>query len=296
MPSLRLDRAASVHLARPIARALNGKQQSRIPILMYHGIREGLDGRHPYYETTTEPKVFAQQMQFLYEHSYAALTLDTTVERLFQQRTDSGKYVVITFDDGYRDFYTSAYPTLAELGFTATVFLVTEFVQKQRANGQSVEYLNWSEVRELHACGIQIGSHTVTHPELKFLDLSQIEEEVARSKRTIEDAIGDEVRSFSYPYAFPETNKEFVRSLAELLGRQGYQNGVSTIIGTAGLGDHRFFLPRLPVNSWDDPRFFQAKLEGGYDWLHMPQYLVKILKGLHQTGRIDSNLSPIVNR
>ncbi len=289
MHSLRLDRAASVHLAHPIAQVLHRRPRQRIPILMYHGIRNESDGRHPYYETTTSPQVFAQQMQFLHEHGYAAITLDEAVDRLCEQRTDGRKYVVITFDDGYGDFYSNAYPILAEYGLPATVFLVTGFIQDRQSSGSKAVYLSWSEVRELGARGIQIGSHTVTHPELKFLHFREIEEELARSKRTIEDATGGEVKSFSYPYAFPETQKAFARSLAELLARHGYQNGVSTIIGTAGPRDHRFFLPRLPVNSWDDLRFFRAKLEGGYDWLHKPQYLVKIVKGLHPNYRVDSN-------
>jgi hypothetical protein len=84
----------------------------------------------------------------------------------------------------------------------------------------------------------------------------------------IEDQIGAPVKAFCYPYAFPETDQKCARRLKDILVKGGYKNGVTTIIGTPNSRSHRFFLPRLPVKTWDDPRFFQAKLEGGYNWFH----------------------------
>lgn len=296
MYSLRLDRAASVHLAHPIAQVLNRQDRPRIPILMYHGVRSRLDGRHPYYETTTEPKVFARQMQFLCEQGCTAITLDDAVNRLFEQRTESRKDVVITFDDGYEDFYTNAYPILAERGFMATVFVVTGFVQTRCRNGSGAAFLNWNQVRELHACGIQIGSHTVTHPELRSLRFEEMNAELGRSKAMIEENLGAPVKSFSYPFAFPEADRKFTRSLAGALAEHGYLCGVSTIIGTATRHANSYFLPRIPVNSYDDLRFFQAKLEGAYDWLHATQYLVKIIKGSIRLGASSRIPFSILNR
>ncbi len=61
----------------------------------------------------------------------------------------------------------------------------------------------------------------------------------------------------------------------DVLENQGFENGVSTIIGRASKHSNQYYLPRLPVNSWDDPSLLRAKLEGGYDWLHWPQWLFK---------------------
>ncbi len=117
---------------------------------------------------------------------------------------------------------------------------------------------------------------------MRFLSLSALDDELTRSKQAIEDAIGDAVRSFACPYAFPEADRAFVTRLVGRLETRGYQIGVSTIIGTANRDDQRFLLPRLPINTWDDLSFFQAKLEGGYDWLHRAQYLVKaVIKSLN---------------
>jgi peptidoglycan/xylan/chitin deacetylase (PgdA/CDA1 family) len=127
----------------------------------------------------------------------------------------------------------------------------------------------------LNTAGIEFGSHTVTHPKLKELGPAAVEEELRRSKETIEDKLGAEAASFSYPFAFPETMRPFVAAIKDTLLQCGYKIGVSTAIGAATAADDRFFLPRLPVNLSDDLRLFRAKLEGGYDWLYNLQRLKK---------------------
>jgi peptidoglycan/xylan/chitin deacetylase (PgdA/CDA1 family) len=245
---------------------------------MYHGIRDGVGSRHAYFETNTSPALFSRQMQFLRDHKYNTLDLGEAVKAL--SGGDGGRrQVVITFDDGYRDFYTNALPILAKHSFKATVFIVSGLIDKQLASKIERQVMTWDEVREVHSNGIDVGSHTATHPQLYRLKSSLLENEIRQSKRTIEDTLGEAVRSFSYPFAFPEHDRKFIRTLRDLLTMHGYENGVSTIIGTAGRNHDRFFLPRLPVNSYDDPPLFQAKLEGGYDWLHYPQNFYKRLKG-----------------
>jgi peptidoglycan/xylan/chitin deacetylase (PgdA/CDA1 family) len=135
--------------------------------------------------------------------------------------------------------------------------------------------LTWREVRELYKEGIRFGSHTVTHPDLRSLGPEQIEYELGYSKEIIEDKIGAIVDSFAYPFAFPEQDKVFTHYLEDVLSNCGFENGVCTTLGRASLLQNRFFLPRIPVNSWDDELFLQAKLHGGYDWLHWVQALKK---------------------
>lgn len=273
----RADRLVSLYLGYPIAKVLRRDAPLRIPILMYHGIREGTGAQHPYFETNTSPVVFARHMKFLREHGYTAVSIPEGLKAL--ESGDAGKKrVVITFDDGFRDFYTAAFPILTEYGFSATMFLPTGLVQDQKAPWHGADLMTWPEVRELHAHGIHFGSHTVSHGELKFMDFPQIDYEVGQSKRTLEEKLGSAIGSFAYPYAFPEHQPAFTQRLGEMLESHGYENGVSTIIGRARSCHNRFFLPRLPVNTWDDLRFFQAKLEGGYDWLHFPQRTIKALK------------------
>jgi peptidoglycan/xylan/chitin deacetylase (PgdA/CDA1 family) len=247
---------------------------------MYHSVSDNLFGKtHPYYQINTSPAVFAEQMRFLHEAGYVTVKLEDIVAGTLPC-TDYQKVFVITFDDGYRDFYTRAFPILQRRGFTATMFLTSGCIQEQPQEYQGVEYLSWRDVRELHSLGIQIGSHTVSHPDLRALAPEEIEYQLACSKEVIEDRLGSKVISFAYPYAFPEEDSCFARFLRDLLVNQGYENGVTTILGTANPMNDPFFLPRLPVNSWDDVQLLRTKLEGGYDWLHIPQLASKKLKHL----------------
>lgn len=275
MGAFRADRFASLYCFRPLQKLRAGR--TRIPILMYHGISDSDDSsRHPYYRTSTTPRVFAEHMRFLHESGYQSISLIEARRRISAGSATEDRAVVITFDDGFQDFYTAAFPVLSRFGFSATMFLPTAYVAHDVRKFKGVECMTWSHVRELQRAGTQFGSHTVTHPQLKNLGPEELEKEIRCSKESIEQELGSLVASFAYPYAFPETDRAFQRQLGDVLERNGYQNGVSTIIGTADRTGDRFFMKRLPVNSSDDNALFRAKLEGGYDWLHTLQYVSKL--------------------
>jgi peptidoglycan/xylan/chitin deacetylase (PgdA/CDA1 family) len=273
----RMDRLAALYVCHPAARILGFASGTRVPILMYHSISDNLFARaQPYYQINTSPNVFARQMRWLRNNGYKTMNLEEMLAAMVAGH-DLFKKFVITFDDGYQDFYTDALPVIKQCGFAATIFLTTDRIQDTAARIEGADYLTWREVRELHDEGIQFGSHTVTHPDLRSLGPEQIDYELGYSKETIEQKLGAAVRSFSYPFAFPEEDRDFTRYLVDTLENHGFDNGVSTILGRARLGKNPFCLPRLPVNSWDDPLLLRAKLEGGYDWMHWPQWFHKFL-------------------
>lgn len=276
---MRPDRFLTIHLFHPFRKRLVHALGNRVPILMYHSISDAPeDGRHPYYRTNTSPRVFKQQMRYLQTNSYSVIPLKEAVEFMHGgDRPPKSKAVVITFDDGFGDFHTDAYPVLQEYGFSAIVFLPTGFISDVGTKFMGKRCLRWGEIRKLAASGIQFGTHTVTHPRLRDLDWEQIEREIQDSKKVLEDKIGSRVESFSYPYAFPEEDDRLKSKLKSLLVESGYKNGVTTKIGTATKNDDRLFHSRIPVNTEDDPVFFRSKLDGGYDWMHILQYGSKIL-------------------
>lgn len=248
-----------------------------MPILMYHSISDNLFGMsHPYYHINTLPAVFSQQMRWLRNAGYRTMDLREAWAHLSAGEDLCGT-LVITFDDGYRDFYTDAFDVLKQCGFTATIFLATDRIRKYSARIEGADYLTWRDVKMLHGEGIRFGSHTVTHADLRSMSPDQLEYELGRSKEIIEQNIGVPVDSFSYPFAFPEEDKNFTRFLEDLIENMGFDYGVSTILGRASMKSNKFFLPRLPVNNWDDLRLLRAKIEGGYDWLHWPQLLKKTI-------------------
>jgi peptidoglycan/xylan/chitin deacetylase (PgdA/CDA1 family) len=281
-----MDRLVTLYLSHPLARTLGPDERSRVPILMYHSISENLFGMsHPYFHINTLPQVFSAQMRWLRNSGYKAIGLAEALTGL-QTGVNLSKTVVITFDDGYRDFYTDALPVLKQCGFGATLFLATDRIRNTPARIEGADYLTWSDVRELHSEGVHFGSHTVTHPDMRSLAPEQLEYELGRSKEVLEEHLGVSVESFSYPHGFPEEDKDYTRYLQDVLCNCGYNHAVSTILGRASAKSNRFFLPRLPVNSLDDQAFFFAKLEGGYDWLHWPQLLKKMV--LHNSSILQS--------
>lgn len=268
----RLDRLVTLYYFRPL-RGLGSGKDPAIPILMYHSISEAYERVHPYYRVNTSPKVFADQMCFLATQGYRTISLNELTDKV-----PDAKCVVITFDDGYSDFYFEAFPILRKYGFRATVFLATAYMGGESFKGR--QCLNWEQILELHAAGIAFGSHTHTHPQLRNLDRSAVAQELRRSKNIIEDKLGSAVTGFSYPYRFPEEDREFKGFISEELTKAGYIQAVTTIIGRYRAGDDVMLIKRLPVNSDDDDTFLDAKMKGDYDWLRTPQYMVKRVRSI----------------
>ena len=281
---LRLDRLTSLYIASPLMRFVP-KRQLSIPILMYHSIAEKDESRvRAYFRTATSPAAFAAQMEYLSRNGYRTCSVAQVVERLNASSEDASKSVAITFDDGYADFYRNAFPVLNQFNFTATMYLPTACIGESPLRFKEWDCLTWSQVRELQGYGISFGSHTVTHPQLRNLGESAIERELVDSRSVIEERTGCGVDSFAYPYAFPKTDDKFKKRLREALVRAGYRNGVCTIVGRANRGSDPLFLQRLPINSLDDTALFQAKLAGAYDWVALPQSLIKQAK-IASTGK-----------
>ena len=267
----------------------------RLPILMYHSVSEDREESvGAYYRTVTSPDVFARHMALLKSGGYHGVTLGAGVAWLNSQDAPrimdlgstlnhppsalNSRPVVITFDDGFRDFHTVAFPVLQQHGFGATMFLPTALIGDERRRFKSRQCMTWSEARELHRAGVEFGSHTVNHPRLVDLDWLHIERELCDSRTEIERRLEASARTFAYPYAFPQADRPFVRRFRRLLDQSGYECCVTTEIGRVRRSDDRLRLCRLPVNSADDDRLLQAKLDGAYDWIAAPQAWAKMLR------------------
>jgi peptidoglycan/xylan/chitin deacetylase (PgdA/CDA1 family) len=259
-----------------------GSADDSFPILMYHSVsNDAEEGVQPYYRLATSPARFAEQMQWLNDSGFQGVSLAEALAS--NSKPGARPAVAITFDDGFRDFHTDAWPVLQRHGFTATMYLPTAFIASTRKSFRGKECLTWSEVRELRAQGAQFGSHTVNHPKLHELSWETIDRELSLSKQTIESELGETIGAFAYPYAFPQEDRRFTKTLADRLQQSGYHNCVTTAVGRNQAGDDRFCLKRLPANSCDDRALFVAKLDGAYDWLGSAQRTVRQLKRL--TGK-----------
>jgi peptidoglycan/xylan/chitin deacetylase (PgdA/CDA1 family) len=283
---MRPDRMVSVALVAPLLKLRGVSRQLRIPILMYHGISDALDRqRSPYFRTVTSPRTFAAQLDVLAGDAFEVVSLTQAVRMLRGEiRSREGATpVVITFDDGLLDFYTQAFPLLEARGFTATVFLASACVGGTFPTGDPC--MSWVQVRELADRGIDFGSHSMTHSRLVELPLEALEQELSRSKSDIEQNLGRKVTSFSYPFRFPAEDARFTAHLHARLEANGYDHGVTTMVGRAAAGSDLLFLPRLPVNDCDDEALLRAKLAGAYDWFGPVQAAYKKMRSIASPAR-----------
>jgi len=172
-----------------------GESQERsIPVLLYHKIT-GDFGMGGVWNT---PIQFRRHMEYLKSSGFRTVSLEQAFGE-FQEKS-----VVITFDDGYEGVYTYAFPILKELGFTASLFVISGYIGKWNdwdVNfGVKFRHLNWNQIREMVGEGFSFHSHTCTHPNLTWLGELSLREELHRSKSELEQRLGTRVRYLSYPF------------------------------------------------------------------------------------------------
>jgi peptidoglycan/xylan/chitin deacetylase (PgdA/CDA1 family) len=209
-------------------------------ILTYHSICEG---RSP---LRISPSLFAEQMEWLGRNAQV-VPLAELVEALSRRESLPPKTVALTFDDGFRDFYTDGAPVLRRFGFAATVFLPTAYCgQTNRWPGQpkwvdEQPLLDWRQIVELAGQGIAFGSHSVTHRDLTELPEREAEHEILGSKREIEMNVGGQAEFFCYPYG------RWNGTVRKLVARH-YAGACSTAAGIVDPRADPFTLPRVDAH------------------------------------------------
>src|SRR5216683_3130136 len=176
-------------------------EKKKVPILMYHSISEHAAPKFKPFAVS--PTLFAEHMAYLHQHAYTPIT----VTQLINTRSKGSSVlpeqpVVLTFDDGFADFFTEALPVLQRYGFTATLYVSTAFVDGtsrwlQREGEARHLMLTWEELAEISMSGIECGAHSHSHPQLDTLPCSVARNEILQSKRLLESHLGREIFSFA---------------------------------------------------------------------------------------------------
>ena len=231
----------------------------RIPILMYHSISVNCTAK--FVPFAIPPSEFALQMLHLRENGYQSLTVSELI-RVYNGRSPSPvKPVVLTFDDGFRDFSTSALPILRRHKLAATLYVVSGFVGATskwltRIGEGSRPLATWSEIRSIQAAGIEIGAHSVTHRALDVLSPTEARNEIANSKSVIEQELGSPVRSFAYPFGHQNSRTR------QLVREAGFSSACAVKYAMSTSEDDPFALARQIVRPGTDVSRFEAILSG----------------------------------
>ncbi len=233
-----------------------------VPILMYHSV--SLSNTNPvnilfrhidvkFQLNVVSPNSFAKQMDFLKKNGYQVIPLDDYVEGDIARKKFPHNTVVITFDDGYLDNYKNAFPVLKKYHFPATIFLISDYV------GKNPNLLTWDNVKEMSQNGISFGSHTRRHAYIPDLSKKQMKDEIAGSKRVIEEHLGRPICCLAYPTGgFNEEAKAIV-ALA------GYKAALTTNRGYDRYDIDTYELGRIHINNWDNEITLRGKLSGYYN-------------------------------
>ena len=209
----------------------------RVPVLLYHYVEVVTDERDTLRKSmSVNPVTFENQLIALKAAGYHFLKPADFTRALTNEIELPEKSVVLTFDDGYRDFYTVVYPVLKRQNVTAINYLVADFI------GKNVNYMTEAQIKEIVADGlVGIGSHTLEHPDLTLLSPDKAKTEITESKSRLEQRFGVKIDDFAYPGGY---NNEAVQKLVK---EAGYLTAVATQLGVTDEKANLFHLPRVRV-------------------------------------------------
>jgi|SRR5687768_13533544 len=245
-------------------RILPRSAHNRNVILCYHSVHP----HRPFH--SSRPEVFDQHLEWLTENCRLVALTEITVGR---QNDDGRPRVAITFDDGYEDNHSYALPVLMKWGARATFFVTTGFVEREPAVLQRFQRLlgcasseivplDWTQVRELRAAGMEVGSHTHTHRNLARLSRTETEDELRISKNVIAERLALPVTLFAYPFGKPRVH--FTAMTSEVVRSTGYEIGAAVTFRGVRPWDSPLSLPRFFVDG-DSVDKLSAKVHGDYE-------------------------------
>jgi peptidoglycan/xylan/chitin deacetylase (PgdA/CDA1 family) len=247
---------------------------------MYHYIRiNPVATDRAGFVLSVTPADFESQMRFLANHGFTAVTMADVREYVRNGKPLPRKPIAITFDDGYVDAYTAALPVLLKYHLVATFYIVTGFVDRSR-------YLTWGQVLTLDRDGMEIASHTVTHPSLPSLGFAAKSYQLLTSQQMLEGYLGHAVLDFCYPGGQLDVATE------QAVIHAGYLSAVTTAFGYASPGDDPFRLPRVRVSGGESLTRF-ASLLGERP---SPAELLVMTPAVNDIATATARATPIVSK
>lgn len=210
----------------------------RVPVLMYHYISTPPPGSDAIrLDLSVTPENFTRQMEWLRQKGFTSITPSDLVNALQRGTRLPAHPVLITFDDGYIDAYTNAFPILKSFGFKGTFFLITNFVDQ----GYNA-YVSWDQAKEMAAGGMSIESHSRQHLDMRNRSRDWLDKEILDSIQDIQDKIGIRPTIFCYP------SGQYDSATIQALKADGVALAFTTHDGTYMTSDGTYRLPRVRIH------------------------------------------------
>ncbi|MEJ5197936.1 MAG: polysaccharide deacetylase family protein [Anaerolineae bacterium] len=212
-------------------------RSARVPILMYHYVSEPPADADIYRkDLSVTPSRFESHLRYLQENGYQVITLDDLLGFLAYGAPLPPRPVILTFDDGYADNYTNAFPLLRKYGMVGHFFIISDFVSQQRDG-----YMTWPQIEEMARAGQRFGSHSRDHPDLKGKPVDYLVWQALGGLEAIQEHLGYHPRWISYPAGSYDDQVIAVYRSAH------YWGGLSTEQGATHTLDRIFALKRVRV-------------------------------------------------
>ncbi len=225
-------------------------REVQVPILMYHHIAvPPPDADAIRRDLSVAPPDFEEQLRYLAKAGYHSISLRDLIYHLAIGQRLPRKPIILTFDDGYRDNYTHAYPLLKKYGFGGTFFLVTAPIDQEHE-----EHLSWDQVKEMSAGGMQFEPHTYTHPDLRGQPVDYVVWQIMASKEAAEERTGQTSRFFSYP------SGRYDQQVVDVLRSAYFWGAVTINQDTQQSSQQPFELKRIRIRGSDTLEDFVQKL------------------------------------
>lgn len=225
----------------------------RVPILMYHYVENVTDARDTLRQSmATRPNFLEGQLQYLKSSGYTSISLTDLYWALNGAAKVPEKSVVLTFDDGYRDFYTDAYPLLKKYQIKAINYIIVNHIGR---SGNLTEEM----IKEMLASGlVEIGCHTLDHDYLPKDSLDKARREIVDCKKQLEERFGVKINHFAYPGGY--YNADVVKMVKEA----GFQTAAGTVPGVIHSLNDIYTLKRLHTGNLS-PEVFGKHIQGPRD-------------------------------
>lgn len=242
-------------------------------ILMYHNL-----GDLPAFNTVSAAN-FVRQITWLKENGFQVVSMDAYVDGL-KSRNLLQKQVAITFDDAYVSFQDIALPILRSHQFPATVYVPTNFVGKSNVwDDGAIPIMDWAALKAIAAHSeVSIGSHGMAHRHMRALSLETLAQKATESKSILVQALGVQVRHFSYPYG---QLRDFDARCMHAVEAAGYDSACSTIWSRRNAASDLFALHRIEIEPQDDMPRFSAKISRPCHPKYFRQLAKNLLYRLH---------------